>query len=110
MPELMETGRERDLAPGDVLMVARKIKKPKNGGRPYWWRFFFVVTKHRRWTVRGLVVGTSNENLKHKEIGLQFDDDEELQTMHFLPMEEWPDGVHAFRMAMILQGLIEDVV
>jgi hypothetical protein len=54
MPELMQTGRERQLAPGDVLMVAKKIMKPKFGDRPYWWRFFFVVTKHRKWFVRGL--------------------------------------------------------
>lgn len=110
MPELMETGRERELAPGDVLMCARKISKPKNGGKPYWWRFFFVVTKHRRWTVRGLVVGTENENLKGKEITMEFDDDQSKVVIHYLPIEEWPDGVHAFRMAMILQGLIEDIV
>jgi hypothetical protein len=110
MPEIMETGRERNLAPGDVLMVARYIKKPKHGGKPYWWRFFFVVTKHRKWLVRGLVVGTANENLKDKEINIEFDDDENKQTIQFLPMEEWPDGVHAYRMRMILGGLIEDVV
>jgi hypothetical protein len=110
MPELMETGQERKLVPGDVLMCARKIMKPKNGGKPYWWRFFFVVTKHRKWLVRGLVVGTSNENLKGKEITFEFDDDDGKNVIQYLPTDEWPDGVHAFRMAMILQGLIPDVV
>jgi hypothetical protein len=110
MPELMETGRERNLAPGDVLMVARKIMKPKFGAKPYWWRFFFVVTKHKKWLVYGLVVGTENENLKGKEITFEFDDDANKNIIQFLPMEEWPDGVHAFRMAMVLQGLIQDVV
>jgi hypothetical protein len=33
-----------------------------------------------------------------------------MLVVQYLPMEEWPDGVHAFRMAMVLQGLIEDVV
>lgn len=109
MPELMETGRERALLAGDVLMVARKIDKPRFGNKPYWWRFFFVVTKHRRWVVRGLVVGTENTSLKGKEINLEFDSDDGKNVIQFLPMEEWPDGIHAFRMAMIMQGLIEDL-
>lgn len=109
MPELMETGRERQLAAGDVLMVARHIPKPRNGGKPYWWRFFLVVTRHQRWRVRGLVVGAQNESLKDNPVTLQFDDDDQKQTIQYLPMEEWPDGVHGFRMAMILKGLIEDI-
>jgi hypothetical protein len=110
MPELMQTGRERQLAPGDVLMVAKKIMKPKFGTKPYWWRFFFVVTKHRKWFVRGLVLGSANEKLKDKEISIEFDDDEDMLVVQYLPMEEWPDGLHAFRMAMVLQGLIPDIV
>jgi hypothetical protein len=110
MPELMETGRERELNPGDVLMVAWWIAKPRNGGKPYWWRFFFVVTKHKRWQVRGLVVGAASESLKNKEIGLKFDDDEQKRVIQYLPMDEWPDGIVAFRMGMVLQGLIPDVV
>jgi hypothetical protein len=77
MPELMQTGRERQLVPGDVLMVSKKIVKPKFGDRPYWWRFFFVVTKHRKWFVRGLILGSANEKLKGKEISVEFDDVDE---------------------------------
>jgi hypothetical protein len=68
-----------------------------------------VVTKHKRWIVRGYVVGTANERLKDKEMTLELSD--EKNTVHYLPMEEWPDGVHAFRMALIMQRKIElDIV
>lgn len=103
MPELMETGRERQLAPGDVLIVQRKVK-PAEGGKPFWWKFFMVVVKHKRWMVEGRRVGAPAGK---EEIRIAFDDHWVVQ---FLPMEEWPDGVHAFRMAMILQGLIPDIV
>lgn len=103
MPELLETGRERQLNPGDVLMVSRHIT-PKDGSKRRWWRFFMVVVKHKRWAVVGRRVGAPEGK---EDIKLTFDDSWVIQ---FLPMEEWPDGIHAFRMAMVLQGQIPDVV
>jgi hypothetical protein len=65
-----------------------------------------VVTRHKRWLVMGYVVG--NERLKGQEMTIKIGD--EKNTIHYLPPEEWPDGVHAFRMAMVLKGQIEGVV
>lgn len=103
MPELLETGRDRQLDPGDVLMISRKMRD-KDTGKRFWWRFFVVVVKHKRWTIHGRRVGAPEGK---EEISLTFDDD---WVIHYLPMEEWPDGLHAFRMAMVLKGLIPDVV
>lgn len=103
MPELLETGRDRQLDPGDVLMVSRMVT-PKDGGKRFNWRFFMVVVKHKRWLVEGRRVGAP----KGKEaITLTFDDD---WTIQYLPMNEWPEGISAFRMAMVLRGLIPDIV
>lgn len=107
MPELLKTGRERRLVPGDVLMVARKMHD-KQTRRPFEWRFFLVVTRHKRGRVAGMVVGTEHERLKDEELVVAFSD--EKNVIQFLPMDEWPDGVHAFRLAMVLKGQIEDVV
>lgn len=101
----VELGEHGPVVPGDVVMVSRAMwdKKTK---RPFRWRFFLVVTKQKRWTIHGYVVG--NDKLKDKEIAVSLHD--EKNEVQFLPMEEWPDGVHAFRMSMVLRGLIEDVV
>lgn len=105
MPELLDGVRERKLVPGDVIMVARKMRD-KVTKKPFDWKFFMVVTKHKRWIVRGYVVG-GRGHLKDNELTLGLDDDK--NTAHYLPIEEWPDGIHAFRMALIMQRKIEDL-
>ncbi len=111
MPELFDgpamTGQvRRELHPGDVLMVKRRVSKA--GKRPWIWSLFMVVTKHKRSIVAGRVVGGNGyyaENEYMFRVG-----DESTLSAHYLPMEEWPDGIHALRMAMVLRGEIPNIV
>lgn len=103
MPELLDPDRE--LAPGDVLMVERKMKDQKTGKR-WLWRFFLVVDNAAlEWSDEawGYIVG--NEKMKDKLYRVDVDDDR--NTVHYLPQEEWPDGVHQFRTALILRRKID---
>lgn len=106
MPELITDDTTRQLNPGDVLMIERKVKS-KDGGKPFIWKLFMVVAVHKRWIVRGWVLGGHGyyaENPMTLEIGSS-----KVKSIHFLPMEEWPGGVHVFRMAQIMKGRIEDL-
>lgn len=98
----METGGERELVPGDVLMVARRMRDKKTS-KPYTWRFFMVVQEHDDWQVTGFVVGS--ERFKDTPFQIAIDDDKSV--VQYLAPEEWPEGVLAFRMSMILRGVIE---
>lgn len=104
MPELLTTGRQRQLHPGDVLMVSREIRD-KITRKVRMWRFFVIVTRHKRWMVEGLRVGAPKGK---EEMQVRFSDD--VWTIHYLDPDEWPTGIHAFRMGMILKGLIPDIV
>jgi hypothetical protein len=104
MPELITSSRSKKLAIGNVLMVNRRMN---NEGRHWTWRYFFLVTAAKRWAVRGMIIGTHVDNLKDKEIGLGLGD--ERNTVWFLPEDEWPEGVTAYRMRAIMRGLLPDL-
>lgn len=105
MPEPLD---DRELAPGDVLMVERKMRD-KRTNKAFLWRFFLVVTEPDDFgdSVKGMVVGTTSEKLKVEPLRLSLDDDK--NTFQFLPQAEWPDGVHVFRMGMIMKRQIEAI-
>lgn len=100
-----EVVNAKNLNPGDVLMVARQMRDKQ--GKRFVWRFFVVVTRSSRWVIGGIVVG-AGDKIKNKE--LTFDLNDDRNTIQLLDVSEWPDGIHAFRMAMVLKGLIPDVV
>jgi hypothetical protein len=107
MPELLDVNHERELNPGDVLMVERKMRDKRT--RKHWtWRFFMVVIVHDPMSdgVNGYIVG--NERLKGKAYNLHID--QERNTVSYLSPDEWPDGVHVLRMQMVLAGQIEGIV
>lgn len=96
------------LEPGDVLMVTRRMLDRKTR-KPYDWKFFLVVTQHRsRYSsiVKGMIIGATNERWKDEPVTVLTEDCD----TQYLPPDEWPEGVHAFRMAMVLKGLIPDIV
>jgi hypothetical protein len=104
VPELLDP--DRKLHPGDVLMCNLRLKD-KRTGKPFEWKFFMVVTDHD-WLddeVTGRVIGAE----KHKEKEMTLRLNSPRTTIHYLAPDEWPDGVHAFRMSMILRGVIEIV-
>jgi hypothetical protein len=96
------------LAPGDVLMVARDMVD-KRTKKPFVWRFFMVVLEHRRTreTVRGLIVGANEEK---EEITIGIGKADNRNEVQFLEPDEWPDGVCASRMMLALEGKIEGLV
>lgn len=107
MPELYDIDSERVLMPGDVVMCDRKMRD-KQTRKLYQWKFFMVVTEPTHLfgdRVTGFVLGTSNERLREEPLNLSVND--EKNAIHYLPPDEWPPGVHAFRMALILKRKIE---
>ena len=109
MPELYNVFSQRQLEPGDVVMVVRKMRD-KRTNKSFDWRFFMVVTEQTLALddpVEGWVLGTTSEHLKGKTLRLHVND--EKNVIHYLSPDEWPDGVHQFRMALIMQRKIENL-
>ena len=105
--ELYDGESERVLMPGDVVMVNRKMKD--NQGRAFMWKFFMIVAEETSLLdddIEGYVVG--NENLKGKTYRCGVCSPRNV--IHYLAPEEWPDGIHAYRMQMILTSQITGVV
>ena len=89
---------------GDVLMVAREMDDRDRPGRTFMWRFFaLVVTKPRRRMYQVLIL----DEKEREPIMLALADSR--NTVHYLPPEEWPDGVHALRARTILEGRVDAI-
>ena len=109
MPEVYNEMSQRVLVPGDVVMCCRKMRD-KRTNKPFDWKFFMVLTEttdELDSLVEGWVMGATSEHLKDNPLKLHVGD--EKNVIHYLPIEEWPDGVHAFRMQLILQRKIENL-
>ncbi len=87
---------------GDVLMVARETVNLKTN-KLYTWRYFMVVTKIGVTRVVGLRIG-AEEGKEKITTRLMTDDVVKLEP------DEWPDGVCASRMMLILEGKIDDLI
>lgn len=107
MPTLL--GDRAIVGVGDVLMIKR-VMADKDTGKPYDWRYLMVVTelKQRGLHIAGLRLGAEEGRdmvylylPSHERRGIE---------AHWLAPEEWPDGVHAFRMKLILEGRIEGLI
>lgn len=90
------------LAPGDVVMVAVELRD-KTTGNPYWWkRFCCVVDKpHNRRFVTLLTLKMRPEERDLREVDVTKD------VVTKLPEEQWPQGVIAMRMKLIMQRVIK---
>lgn len=104
MPELIDVDSERDLVPGDVIQVARAMRS-KETNKPYTWRFFAVVTYHTWQALSCIPFGAISDKRKDEEMDLTIG--REGTEIYYLAPEEWPDGVHANRLRMILTGLVK---
>lgn len=107
----MLCGEGAELNAGDVIQVNRQMKDKKTG-KPYVWRFFAVVcTPPDDWgDLECIPFGAVSEQRKDRVMRLELDDNDfksGLQEIYLLTPEEWPDGVHANRMRMILTGLVK---
>jgi hypothetical protein len=100
---------EHRLEVGDVIMVHRELKD-KQTGKPFTWKYFALITdkKSRSNFVFQHIILDEREReptwlYAHDYAGTSF-------HMWYLDPDEWPDGVHAFRTKLILEGKVEGMV
>jgi hypothetical protein len=93
---------------GDVLMVHKKIK-PKDGGKPFIWRWLGTVVKTIGTRGVKMIRFGAPEGKDEMTVGFGSLNDEG-EGVWFIPEDEWPDGVHAFRTRLILEGRIDEAV
>lgn len=96
--------RHKLLTPGDVIQVNRSMTDKKTG-KPYVWRFFAIVVDDDGDEIECVPFGAVSQSFKDQTMTI--DPDDRRNTVHHLEPEEWPDGVHANRMRMILIGLVK---
>lgn len=99
---------EYRLKVGDVIMVRRRIKK--KGEEPFWWRHFGVVTKVTKSVGRVFFYQVLDDKPDRKPIALLVGPESKEATVWYLPEAEWPDGVHALRTKLILEGRLDEVI
>lgn len=94
---------------GDVLMVHVRLKD-KQTGKPFTWKWLGAVKKPHPRSTGALVIRFGAPEGKD-EIFMNFGrlgaDDE---GVWLIPEAEWPDGVHAFRTRLILEGRLDEAV
>lgn len=106
MPEPVKLYSGATFSPGEVLMVNRKMRD-KATGRKFDWKFFLVVTGQKRDNVAGWVMGASRGYYVDNEMHLSLNHSD--AEIHHLAPDEWPDGVFAFRLALIMQRKLENL-
>jgi hypothetical protein len=100
---------EHRLEVGDVIMVHRELKD-KQTGKPFTWKFFALVTRAgaRPGRAARMIWCVILDEKEREERQLATYD--EQTTIWYLAPDEWPDGVHAFRTKLILEGKVEGMV
>ena len=99
---------------GDVVMVAMQLKD-KQTGKPFPWRWLGIVTKTRSSTITvirfgvpgGEEISKISKRPKDEHILSLYD---ELIVVRAISEDAWPDGVHAFKMQLIMRGRLNDVI
>jgi hypothetical protein len=95
------TDFQKSIAVGDVLMVKEIFI---SADRPRAWRWFGLVHSQGYGWCKCYRLGAVEENLRMVRIARVIVDGGYVQPLH---PDEWPDGVHAFRMKLILEGKID---
>lgn len=98
---------EHRLKPGEVVMVKRKLID-KQTKKPFDWRFFALVLGAQRWRIVLYILDGKHREAPSTMSLAELGDPTQTQ-LWVLPEGEWPDGVHAFRTKLILEGRIEGV-
>jgi hypothetical protein len=97
---------EHRLEVGDVVMVRRKLID-KETKKPFDWTYFAVIAavgkSHR-------VFGHVILDEKDRERTMLMISGDPHVRVWYLPEEEWPDGIYAFRTKAILEGRLDDIV
>jgi hypothetical protein len=93
------------LKPGDVVMVRRKMRD-RHSDKPFVWKFLATVYKSNSPYRLRLIRFGADEGKDVMDVHLSDD----RNTVHVLTEDSWPDGVHAFRTRLILEGRLDDAV
>lgn len=101
--------RTHNLKPGEVFMCRRRIKPKQHGEKPFDWRFFGLVLRAHRSAFVYIILDERAESRGPLMISYNELHDPEMFQLWFVPESQWPDGVHAFRTKLILEGRIEGV-
>ena len=92
-----------NLKPGDVCVVAVKMRD-KRSGEDYWWkRFVVVIAVAGAHDLLTLTLKLRPEERDERWVELR--DKDNIVT--FLPEEQHPQGVVAMRMKLIMQGIVK---
>lgn len=96
-----------ELKVGDVLMVHQEIEP--EGEKPFTWKYFAAVCtepiRRRFACIIGILV-LDEKDRKTKLLNLE----DHRYSVWYIPPEEWPDGVYAFRTRFILEGRLDEAV
>jgi hypothetical protein len=94
---------------GDVVMVHMRLND-KQTGKPFWWKWLGAVLEAKgvRHSHFKVIRFGAPEGKDEATIRLNFYSED--QRVWFIPPEEWPDGVHAFRTRLILEGRLDEAV
>jgi hypothetical protein len=94
------------LKSGDVVMVHKLVERPRDGSKPFWWKWLGTVVRaqrHQTVVIRfGADEGKDEITFNRHSMGT------DNMKVWFIPEEEWPDGVHAFRTRLILEGRLDE--
>lgn len=83
----------------------------KETKKPFTWRYFMIATKViRQRIVHGIRLGAPEGKDKTSLLLAEPFHPDGLTSVHYLPPDEWPDGVHALRMKLILEGRIDELI
>jgi hypothetical protein len=100
---------EHRLQTGDVVMVRRTLRD-KDTNKPFDWRYFAVVTRVDRVDRLRAMMHLILDEKDRQPTTLWLIKPKEEQQVWYLPEEEWPDGVYAFRTKAILEGRVDAIV
>ena len=90
------------LKPGDVVTVSVELRD-KATGNPYWWKRFAAVLPGpmTRNTAMLITLKLRPEDRDTRHVDFRKD------VVVKLPEDQWPQGVVAIRMKLIMQGVIK---
>lgn len=95
MERILDT---RSLRVGDVVLLATRTRDDR------WWRRFTVVTAHE---IRRGLVELARLQPDMTDLDVRSFAPDENAVMHFVPNEEWPEGVSAMYTKALAKGQIK---
>jgi hypothetical protein len=93
---------------GDVVMVHKLVERPRDGSKPFWWKWLGTVVQIRKHRIVKVIRFGADAGKDVIDFHINSIGDTDNMKVWFIPEEEWPDGVHAFRTRLILEGRLDE--